>query len=412
MESGVVNVPAWDSEEVTDMILQALNAFYRRKQTDPAPKNRLPSFGLEDKEIPFVLEIDVEGRLVNLTDTRSGDGKKKIGQRFLVPQGVKKTSGVAANLLWDNAEYVLGVDTRGKPERVVEQHAAYRARLESLPETARLDAGIRAVLAFLDTPELARLESHPAWPDILAVNPVMTFRLHGDLELVCQRPAVIAASEPVATVASETDQPVGICLVSGDSTAIERLHPAIKGVWGAQTSGANIVSFNARAFESYGKRERQGENAPVGKAAVFAYTTALNHLLARDSSQRMQVGDTSTVFWAEEKHELEMLFGEVIDPGPDQGTGALNALYSAVKSGKFAVGNAEHPLPCARSCPQCRAHFAIRFWETATAMELATRIQRHFEDIRIVHADYEPEHLSLFRFAHRACGRRKSDGVI
>ena len=67
------------------MILQALNAYYRRKQADPDPKNRLPTFGLEEKEIPFVLEIDAEGRLVNLVDTRSGEGKKKIGQRFLVP---------------------------------------------------------------------------------------------------------------------------------------------------------------------------------------------------------------------------------------------------------------------------------------------------------------------------------------
>jgi CRISPR-associated protein Csd1 len=48
---------------------------------------------------------------------------------------------------------------------------------------------------------------------------------------------------------------------------------------GAQSSGANIVSFNLDAFTSYGKS--QGANAPVGKPAAFAYTTALNHLLAR-----------------------------------------------------------------------------------------------------------------------------------
>lgn len=390
------------------MILQALNAYYRRKQTDPDPKNRLPAFGLEEKEIPFVLEIDAEGRLVNLADTRSGEGKKKVGQRFLVPQGVKKTSGVAANLLWDNSEYVLGVairdNSRDKPERVVEQHAAYRARLEALPDEARNDAGIRAVLAFLDGLDLDSLATFAAWPDILAVNPVLTFRLHGDVDLVCQRPAVVAAT--VAVTEAEPEQPTGICLVSGDQTAIERLHPSIKGVWGAQSSGANIVSFNLDAFNSYGKA--QGANAPLGKSAVFAYTTALNHLLARDSRQRMQVGDTSTVFWAEEKHELEMLFGEVFDPGPEQGTGALNALYSAVQSGKFAVGDANTRFHVLGLAPNA-ARIAIRFWETATALELAQRIQGHFEDIRIVHADYEPEHLSLSALL-KGSSRRKSDG--
>ena len=388
------------------MILQALNAYYRRKQTDPNPKNRLPAFGLEEKEIPFVLEIDADGQLVNLIDTRSGEGKKKVGQRFLVPQGVKKTSGVAANLLWDNAEYVLGVDIRDKPERVVEQHAAYRARIESLPDEARGDAGIRAVLAFLDGLDLDRLATFAAWPDILAVNPVLTFRLHGDVDLVCQRPAVLAAT--VAVTEAEPDQPAGNCLVSGDQTAIERLHPSIKGVWGAQSSGANIVSFNLDAFNSYGKA--QGANAPLGKVAVFAYTTALNHLLARDSRQRMQVGDTSTVFWAEEKHELEILFGEVMRDDPEQGTGALNALYSAVQSGQFSVGDANTRFYVLGLAPNA-ARIAIRFWETATALELAQRIQGHFEDIRIVHADYEPEHLSLFRLLTGLALLNKADNI-
>jgi CRISPR-associated protein Csd1 len=388
------------------MILQALNAYYRRKQADPDPKNRLPAFGLEEKEIPFILEIDAEGRLVNLADTRAGEGKKKIGQRFLVPQGVKKTSGVAANLLWDNAEYVLGVDTRDRPDRVAEQHAAFRARLDALPETARNDAGIRAVLAFLDEPDRERLETHPSWPYILAANPVMTFRLHGDLELVCQRPAVVAASANDGDI--EAGQLGGMCLVSGDTSAIERLHPAIKGVWGAQASGANIVSFNLDAFNSYGKA--QGANAPLGKPAVFAYTTSLNHLLARDSRQRMQVGDTSAVFWAEETHELENLFGEVMRDDPDHGADALNALYSAVQSGKFTVGDASTRFHVLGLAPNA-ARIAIRFWETATAMELAKRIQGHFEDIRIAHADYEPEHLSLFRLLTGVALLNKADNI-
>ena len=386
------------------MILQALNDYYRRKQVDPDPAGRLPAFGLEEKEIPFILEIDAAGHLINLADTRSGEGKKKTGQRFLVPQGIKKTSGVAANVLWDTAEYVLGVDTRGKPERVAEQHAAFRARIEALPEVARQDAGIGAVLAFLDALPMKELEAMPAWPDILAANPVMTFRLHGDIDLVCQRPAVVAA----ALANADDAQADGVCLVSGEAAAIERLHPAVKGVWGAQTSGANIVSFNLDAFNSYGKN--QGANAPLGKPAVFAYTTALNHLLARDSRQRMQVGDTSTVFWAEEAHELEDLFGEVMRDNPDRDTGALKALYSAVQSGRFTVGGADTRFHVLGLAPNA-ARIAIRFWETAPAIDLARRIQQHFEDIRIVHAPHEPEHLSLFRLLTGIAVLNKADNI-
>ena len=389
------------------MILQALDAYYRRKQADPDPAKRLPAFGLEDKEIPFVLEIDIGGKLLNLADTRSAVGKKKIGQRFLVPQGVKKTSGVAANLLWDTAEYVLGIDTRGNPERVAEQHAAFRARIEALPEDVRQDDGILAVLAFLDTFRLEWLATFPALADIQASNPVISFRLHGDVELVCQRPVVVAATAHQAEDASD-----GVCLVSGAPAAIERLHPAIKGVWGAQTSGANIVSFNLDAFNSYGKA--QGANAPLGKAAVFAYTTALNHLLARDSRQRIQVGDTSTVFWAEESHTLETampdLFGEPPKDSPDRNTDAIKALYASVASGQFSVGGPNTRFHVLGLAPNA-ARISIRFWETSTAAELAKRIAQHFDDIAVARAPHDPEHLSLFRLLTGLALLNKADNI-
>lgn len=315
---------------------------------------------------------------------------------------------MAANLLWDTAEYVLGVDTRGKPERVGEQHAAFRARIEALPEAARQDAGIRAVRAFLEAIPLEALQSSPAWPEVLAQNPLLTFRLQGDVELICQRPAVIAAALP----AQEDGDTTGVCLVTGDRAPIERLHPAIKGVWGAQTSGANIVSFNLDAFASYGKS--QGDNAPVGKPAAFAYTTALNHLLGKDSRQRIQVGDASTVFWAEAAHDLETLlpdlFGEPPKDDPARGVDALKALFESVQSGKFSVGDAQTRFHVLGLAPNA-ARIAIRFWQTAPAIELAARIRRHFEDIRVVRAPQDPEHLSLFRLLTACAVQGKADNI-
>jgi CRISPR-associated protein Csd1 len=229
------------------MILQALTDYYRRKCDDPDPAQRLPAFGLEQKEIPFILEINAAGELLQLRDTRELQGKKKVARTYRVPMGVKRASNITANLLWDTLEYVLGVDTKGKPERVAEQHAAFRARMAALPEAARQDAGIQAVLRFLDRVDVPQLERQPAWADALESNAVMSFRLQGDMDLVCQRPAVVHAALNTTT---DDDAPQAMCLVTGEQAPVERLHASIKGVWGAQTSGANIVSFNARAFES------------------------------------------------------------------------------------------------------------------------------------------------------------------
>lgn len=404
------------------MILQALNDYYLRRQRSQNPQNRLPALGLEEKEIPFVIEIDADGRLVNLADTRTTEGKKKIGQRFLVPQGAKKTSGVAANLLWDNSEYILGLHDAKKLEskckngngkageylaRLEDMQAEFRNQIESLPVEALSDKGICAVLAFLNKFDLDQFEGLPAWPDILAINPVMTFRLHGDVELICQRPAVVYAT---AHTSDETAD--GICLVSGNPTTIERLHPAIKGVWGAQTSGANIVSFNLDAFNSYGKS--RGANAPLGKLATFAYTTALNHLLARDSRQRIQVGDASTVFWSEQDNDLETalpdLFGEPRKDDPNRGTDAIKVLYQAVQAGKFTRGKANDRFHILGLSPNA-ARIAIRFWETAPAQELARRVVDHFEDIKIARAPHEPEHLSLFRLFTSVAAQGKADNI-
>jgi CRISPR-associated protein Csd1 len=390
------------------MILQALNDYYLRRQRSPNPQDRLPAFGLEDKEIPFVIEIDAQGRLVNLVDTGTIEGKKKIAQRFLVPQGVKKTSGVAANLLWDTSEYVLGVDTKGKPERVAEQHAAFRARLTDLSEDAQNDAGMQAIFAFYNHNDTAQFENLAAWPDILLKNPVMTFRLHGDVELICQRPVIVAATAQSIDNSSID----GTCLVSGKPSEIERLHSVIKGVWGAQTSGANIVSFNLAAFSSYGKD--QGKNAPLGKAAVFAYTTALNSLLSRDSRQRIQVGDASTVFWAEEAHDLETampdLFGDPPKDEPDRGIDAIKVLLQAAQSGKFSHGSAETRFHVLGLAPNA-ARIAIRFWETASAHALAKKIVAHFDDIKIARAPHDPEHLSVFRLLTSLALQGKADNI-
>jgi len=393
------------------MILQALNDYYRRKCDDPDPAQRLPAFGLEQKEIPFLLEISPEGELLQFRDTRELNGKKKVARVFRVPIGVKRASGVAANLLWDTVEYVLGVDTKGKPERVVEQHAAFRARIAALPETAREDAGIQAVTRFLDHVTLAQLERQPAWADALESNAMLSFRLHGDQNLVCQRPAVVNAALNVST---GDDAALAMCLVTGEQAPVERLHASIKGVWGAQTSGANIVSFNARAFESYGKTERQGENAPVSRAAAFAYTTALNHLLRKDSPQRIQVGDASTVFWAERDSDFETavadIFGDPPKDDPDCGTRAVQAVLDAVHSGKWGSSDENTRFYVLGLAPNA-ARISIRFYHCVTLRELGQRIAQHFEDLSLARGPHDPQYPSLFRLLTAVAVQNKADNI-
>lgn len=388
------------------MILQALYDYYQRKSADPEAHMAPPGF--EWKEIPFIIEIDAQGDPVQIEDTRDGEGKKKRAHPYLIPQGVKRASGIVANLLWDNAEYLLGIDTKGKPERVVEQHQAFIERIESLPASSLADKGVQAVLHFLRQSDLSALSHYPVWQEILEKNPNITFRLHGDMDLVCQRPAVVEAVS-----AEQGFEGVNkLCLVTGESDEIERLHTAIKGVWGAQTSGANIVSFNLDAFNSYGKT--QGTNAPVGKRAAFAYTTALNHLLRKDSTQRLQVGDSSTVFWADKPTDLEMgivdIFGEPTKDDPDRNVRAVASLYRAINNGLLEKDEGKAMFFVLGLAPNA-ARIAIRFWHNATVAEMATRIRQHFDDLAIVRAEFDPPYPTLFRMLVSVATQGKADNI-
>ena len=154
---------------------------------------------------------------------------------------------------------------------------------------------MKALLRFLDSwspADFARL----GWPEEMKDQNIVSALESERLKDICihDRPAARAVW---TRLSAEGEKKEAACLVTGARGAIARLHPAIKGVWGAQTSGASIVSFNLDAFTSYG--HEQGENAPVSEAAAFAHTTAVNRFLEKGGGHRIQIGDASTGFWAD-----------------------------------------------------------------------------------------------------------------
>ncbi len=389
------------------MILQALKEYYDRKAADPESQIAPPGF--EWKEIPFVLVLNHEGSPVSLNPTYEGAGKAKRAKRYLVPQAVKKTSGIASNLLWDNPEYALGVPLKGKPERVVEQHSAFRERVDSLGQIA--DPGLAAVRRFLAVSDKTSILEPlgDSWKQLLDEGGNLSFQLAGEAGLIVERQSVRNAIQSISSADSDGK---GICLVTGATDVAERLHTAIKGVWGAQSSGANIVSFNLDAFRSFGKD--QGANAPIGKSAAFAYTTALNHLLGKDSSQRMQVGDASTIFWSEKQTKFEQqivdFFGEPPKEDPDRNVRAVESLFKSVRTGAPLTEEEKARFYVLGLSPNA-SRIAIRFWIVDTVRGMSEKICQHFTDTRIAHGPRDKDTLSLFRLLVSTATQGKADNI-
>jgi CRISPR-associated protein Csd1 len=386
------------------MILQSLNDYYHRKAADPESGIAPPGF--EWKEIPYILTIDPVGNPVSLSSTYEGEGKSKRAKRYLVPQSVKRSSGIAANLLWDNPEYALGVKPR---KNSTEKHAAFVKQISDLAITA--DPGIDALLSFLQKADKSALlkQFEPTWSEMLDEGKNVSFQLAGETTLVAERPAV--KSRVIKRTAAAGGQTIR-CLITGEQETIERLHPPIKGVYGAQATGANIVSFNLDAFRSYGKE--QGANAPIGKHAAFAYTTALNHLLSKDSRQRMQVGDASTVFWSEKPSDLETrivdFFGEPPKDDPDRGVRAVESLFKSVHTGADSYDENTAKFFVLGLAPNA-SRISVRFWIVSTVFEMASNIRQHFEDLRIVHGPKDRDTFSLFRLLVSTATQGKADNI-
>ena len=312
---------------------------------------------------------------------------------MFVPQAIKRTSGVAANFLWDKTSYALGI-TAAEGKSAIKEHAAFVER--HLRDLAReTDPGLKAFVTFLKT-WFPRHFTELGWPDEMKDQNVV-FCLEADRRAnIClhDRPA---AKVLWARLSAEGEKTEAACLVTGERGPIANLHPSIKGVWGAQSSGASIVSFNAEAYKSYG--HRQGDNAPVSEAATFAYTTALNRFLERDSGHRIQIGDASVVFWADASEadkaaEAENIFAGFWDDGGeplsvDEGTQAqkIGVKLKAIRDGKplasvapeLEKGVRFHVLGLAPNA----ARLSIRFYFADDFGVIAAAYQRFLADMRI-----------------------------
>lgn len=380
------------------MILQALNEYYQRKSR--MPDSDLAPPGFEHKAIPYLVILSADGEFTGLVPTHEGEGKKKVAKTYLVPQTAEGTSGVVANLLWDNSEYVFGAKTKKINEKLAtaetdKKRKAILHRLEKqreefirvlherLPQSS--DTGVQAVQTFLQRGEFSKVFEHPLWPEIQENGANLTFRLEGDAFPVLEREAVVKALQ---VEEEDTDEKTAFCLVSGETDVIKRTHPAISGVRGAKSTGALLVSFQKDSgYDSYGKE--QGFNAPVGKRAVFAYTTALNHLLKKGSKQRIQVGDASTVFWcATPGHKMETeifpgLFGVPNQDNPDLCVSAIATLLNAPKTGVGSFEDDGTRFYVLGLAAPAQARLSVRFWHEITVGELAVNIKHYLDDVDI-----------------------------
>ncbi|MDY4609668.1 MAG: type I-C CRISPR-associated protein Cas8c/Csd1 [Sphaerochaetaceae bacterium] len=397
------------------MILQALKKYYDRRSADP--DSDIAPDGWEKKAISFVIVLDADGHLVQIEDTRVLEGGKKVPKPFTVPLGVKRASGIEANLLWDTMSYVFGEigtdisleNDHKKQERMLkrapEQQKSFIGKIRQfLPN----DLKAQKIIDFLDAVTEDDLIQSPCWIEMKQSNALVSFRFQGENHLFCEDEDIRRKINDQYAQGKQD----GFCLITGEKAEICKLHTSLKGVRGAQSSGASIVSFNLDSFCSYGKK--QGFNAPIGKSGMFAYTTALNELLQSGSKQKLTYGDVTFVFWSAQPTEFEsvfsLFFSEPATDDPRAQTDQVKNLLNAPQTGAYVMDSGSTEFYVLGLSPNA-ARISVRMWRMETVSRFAAHIRQYFEDIKIVKPSNEPEFYSLRHLLVNIAVQGKSENI-
>lgn len=376
------------------MILQSLMQYYESL----AEEEKVPRMGWCHAKVSCAIDLNEDGQVKAIIPLKVSEmfGKKEVlvPQQMNVPQMVVRSSGISANFLCDNSKYMLGIDSTGTSQRIKECFLAARDKHCSILQDSK-GRMAKAIIRYFET-----------WnPDNADVNPVIKAHWEdltdGGNLIFCMESDYSQEDEEIKKIwniyqDNNSGLVDGICLVTGEKAEISRIHRGIKGVPGAQSSGAALVSFNAPAFESYGKE--QSYNAPVGKYAEFAYTTALNYLLS-EKKYTFQLGDSMVVYWAESAQTqyqdiLKNFFNSSIDNQKE-----LEKIFGNLKNGlavdiddvKIDLNQRFYILCLAPNA----ARLSIRFFYENSFGNILKNLSDHYERMAIVKPEWEKEYLSI-----------------
>ena len=413
------------------MILQALNRYYNILAKDPDVD--IARFGYSTENVSFALNISERGDILDIVPlfVQVQRGRKMVERprSMTLPQRVKKSVNIAPNFLWDNCVYVLGISTKDedKPQYSLDRFNAFRTFHEELLQGVNNTAA-QAILAFLGKHDPARARQHPAIAkhlDRLLEGGNLVFMFRG--AFVHEYPVLKRIWEDYKASQGAAQMQ---CLVTGEISPIARLHPSLKRVRGARAGGASLISFNERAYESYGRTKQQGLNSPVSERAVFAYSTVLNYMLSdANPNKKLFLGDATVVYWAEtENRRYESAFASMIEPeyeemqrvdhaGRRRAEAALKAVGEKVRRGQFLDIDAlladlkeENPQFYILGLSPNAARISVRFFITDPFEKVVQNIMAHYQDMAIVKEyDSQPDYITVRHILSETVSKKSRD---
>lgn len=393
------------------MILESLVKYYEAL----LKKKEVCKPGWCKARVSYALSLAENGELsdiINLKIEIDKGKKNTLAAQYLeVPEMISRSGDKSiSNFLCDNASYFLGVDSKGNLTKSKRNFkAAKDLHIDILKSVDNREA--KAVIAFFQNWDVENaadnilIKNH--WDELISGSNLI-FRIGGKY---IQDMSDIKAIWDVRYKHREAEYQ-GRCLVTGEYTDIARTHGSIRGIYGAQSAGAMLVSFNEKAFESYGKE--QSLNAPVGKYAVFAYTTAINYLLTNNHYTR--IGDSTILYWADDAEpSYQTVFKAIQQPTSDNQS-VVKDVFNNIAAGKaISMNGVNKSLSSSQkfyilSIAPNAARLSIRFFYEDSFGNILKNIQDHYDRMCIVRPVFDPfEYIGLWKMLQETVNQKAKD---
>jgi len=405
------------------LVIQSLCRYYEILADDPDCD--IAKEGYSNTKVSAALVISKEGELVDVISLKveSGKGKKLVSRSMIVPEYTQPTSRVLSNFLCGSSSYVLGIGDLKNPERSKKCFFEFKKKHnEILKNTASMHS--KAVLLFLNKWDVEKALKN----SVVKNNQDLLFE-GGNIVFLLDGNGYIHEDAEVKKLwerykFKENDDIHMQCLISGKNSSIAELHlNKIKGIRNAQMAGASLVSFNAPAYESYGKK--QSYNSPLSKKAAFAYTTVLNHMLL-NQKQKIQIGDATTVFWAESPNDIYpnlamQLFNPTTSEESDKPTKDIKTeriiadVLKLAKEGKGIPSNIDDEInPLTKfyilGLSPNASRISVRFFHGDTFGSFIEKTIQHYKDMKII-KDFEnrPENIPIWQLLRETVSPKSND---
>lgn len=306
------------------MIINALNDYYDILSS----QGKVLKTGYSNEKANYLIELNENGELCGITDYRTtqiieqknGKQKEVLNSRDVVLPKRTEKSCIESNIVEHRPLYIFGLNSdktsfsfEDKTNKAKKSHEDFISK--NLDFLENLDSPIiNAYRLFIENWKPENEQENIFLKNIVKDYPTakFVFCLESRPDILLHKDKMLQDKWESFFSSKATSEIYSQCAITGENLGIARIHDKIRGVYGANSTGAGLVVFNNPADNSY--CSDQSYNSNISEKVMKRYTETLNYLLSSKKNRNI-IDDLTIVHFAMSTNDLnnEIVSGVLFD---------------------------------------------------------------------------------------------------